>query len=204
LKKTVKGIFLTGFAVIIPIGLTLYILFFIISMIDNWLMFLPDKYHPDTLLRFHVPGLGIIVTVILIFICGLVTKSYFGRRIFNLWENFVEKIPVVRSLYQPIKQIVDGVISDKKKSFKKVVLVEFPRKGMYTIGFITGHPPFEVQEKTGKPCFGVFVPTTPNPTSGYFIMVPEDGVISMDMSVEEAFTLIISMGIVTPQERLGN
>ncbi len=202
MRKTIKGIFLTGLAVIIPIGLTIYILFLIIGMIDSWLMFLPDRYHPDALLRFHIPGLGIIITAALIFICGLVTESYLGRKVFNLWEIFIEKIPVVRSLYQPIKQIVDGLISDKKESFKRVVMVEFPRAGMYSIGFITGHCPSEVQQNVGKLCYGVFVPTTPNPTSGYFVMVPEDDVVSMDMSVEDAFTLIVSMGIVTPQKQL--
>ena len=201
MKKTLKQIFLTGLAVTIPIGLTLYILFFLIDIMDGLLKVIPVKYHPDTLLGAHIPGLGIIVTVALIFICGLVTKSYVGDKIVRSGEDLVDRIPFVRNIYKGIKQISDNMFVDQRSSFKKVVLVEFPRKGIYTIGFVTGMPSIEVQKKTGQNSISVFVPTTPNPTSGYLIIVPEEDLVHMDMSVEEALTFIISVGIITPADR---
>jgi uncharacterized membrane protein len=202
LKKKLKQIFLTGLAVTIPIGLTLYILFFLIDIMDGLLKVIPVRYHPDTLLGAHIPGLGIIVTLALIFISGLITKSYVGYKIVQSGEDLVDRIPFVRNIYQAIKQISDSMFMDKRSSFKKVVLVEFPRKGVYTIGFVTGMPGWEVQNKAGQNSISVFMPTTPNPTSGYLIIVPEEELIHMDMTVEEALTYIISVGIVTPVDRI--
>jgi len=202
LRTNLKQIFLTGLAVIIPIGLTLYIIVFLIDTADSLLRVIPAKYHPDSVFGFRIPGLGIIFTVILIFISGLVTKSFFGRRIIQRGEELVEKVPFVGSIYQGIKKVSDGMLADRKTSFKKVVLVEFPRKGVYTIGFITGMPAGEIEKRSGQKCFGVFLPTTPNPTSGYLIMVPENELIIIDMSVEEALTYIISLGMVSSKEGL--
>lgn len=202
MKRQFKNIFLTGIAVIIPIGLTVYILFFLISVMDNLLKVIPARFQPDNLFHIHIPGLGVIITLILIFIVGLVTKSYLGNKLVRLGEWFVNKIPFVRSIYQAIKQLVDTIFSDKSQSFKKVVLIEYPRKGMYVIAFVTGEAKGEVQTKTAQKCINLFVPTTPNPTSGFYIMVPEDDIINMDMTVEEAFKLVISGGIIAPQEHL--
>lgn len=202
MKKKLKQIFLTGLAVTIPIGLTLYILFFLIDIMDGLLKVIPIKYHPDTLIGTHIPGLGIIVTLALVFICGLVTTSYVGYKIVRSGEDLVDRIPFVRSLYKAIKQISDNMFMDQRKSFKKVVLVEFPRKGIYTIGFVTGVPGLEVQKKTGQNSISVFIPTTPNPTSGYLVIVPEEELVQMDMSVEEALTFIISVGIITPADHI--
>lgn len=202
MKKKLKQIFLTGLAVTIPIGLTLYILFFLIDIMDGLLKIIPVRYHPDTLLGIHIPGLGIIVTLALITIAGLVTTSYVGYKIVQSGEDLVDRIPFVRNIYQAIKKISDSMFMDKRSSFKKVVLVEFPRKGIYTIGFVTGVPSGEIRKKAGQNCISVFLPTTPNPTSGYLIIVPEDELVPMDMSVEEALTFIISVGIVTPSDRL--
>jgi uncharacterized membrane protein len=201
LKKKLKQIFITGLAVTIPIGLTLYILFFLIDIMDGLLKIIPVRYHPDTLLGIHIPGLGIIVTLALITIAGLVTTSYVGYKIVQSGEDLVDRIPFVRNIYQAIKKISDSMFMDKRSSFKKVVLVEFPRKGIYTIGFVTGVPIGEIRKKAGQNCISVFLPTTPNPTSGYLIIVPEDELVPMDMSVEEALTFIISVGIVTPSDR---
>jgi uncharacterized membrane protein len=201
LKKKLKQIFITGLAVTIPIGLTLYILFFLIDIMDGLLKIIPVRYHPDTLLGIHIPGLGIIVTLALITIAGLVTTSYVGYKIVQSGEDLVDRIPFVRNIYQAIKKISDSMFMDKRSSFKKVVLVEFPRKGIYTIGFVTGVPSGEIRKKAGQNCISVFLPTTPNPTSGYLIIVPEDELVPMDMSVEEALTFIISVGIVTPSDR---
>ena len=202
MKKKLKQIFLTGLAVTIPIGLTLYILFFLIDIMDGLLKVIPIKYHPDTLIGTHIPGLGIIVTLALVFICGLVTTSYVGYKIVRSGEDLVDRIPFVRSLYKAIKQISDNMFMDQRKSFKKVVLVEFPRKGIYTIGFVTGVPGLEVQKKTGQNSISVFIPTTPNPTSGYLVIMPEEELVQMEMSVEEALTFIISVGIITPADHI--
>ena len=203
LKKKMKRIFLTGLAVVIPAGLTIYILSFIIGMMDRLLEIVPEMYQPDTLLKFHIPGLGVIVTVALIFICGLLTTSYLGKRLVGFGEYLVGKIPFVRSIYQAIKRIAESLLMDKAQSFKKVVLIEYPRRGVYSIGFVTGTPNGEIQKTIGQksPCVGVFMPLALTPTTGFFIMVPRDELIELRMTVEEAFTLIISAGIVTPRER---
>jgi uncharacterized membrane protein len=203
-KKKLKRIFLTGLAVVIPAGLTLYILSFIIDVMANLLRIIPQRYQPDNMLGFHVPGLGAIVTVILIFICGLVTTSYFGNRMVRFGERLVGKIPFVRSIYHAIKRIADSLFMDKARSFKKVVLVEYPRRGVYSIGFVTGTPNGEIQKIIGQKttCAGVFMPLALTPTTGFFIMVPLDELIELRMTVEEAFTLIISAGIVTPADHL--
>jgi uncharacterized membrane protein len=201
LKKKLKQIFLTGLAVTVPIGLTLYILFFLIDIMDSLLKIIPLPYHPDTLLGIHIPGLGTIVTVILIFICGLITASYVGNKIVQSGEDLLYRIPFVRNIYQAIKRFSDTMVMDRRSSFKRVVLVEFPRKGLYTIGFVTGKPNLEFKKEPGQNYISVFLPTTPNPTSGYLIIVPEDELVEVHMSVEEALTYIISVGIVTPSER---
>ncbi|MBU1744835.1 MAG: DUF502 domain-containing protein [Proteobacteria bacterium] len=204
LKKRMKRIFLTGLAVVIPVGLTIYILSLIIGMMDSLLNVIPAQYQPDTLLKFHIPGLGVIVTVILIFVCGLVTTSYLGNRLVRFGERLVGKIPFVRSVYNAIKRIADSLFMDKAQSFKRVVLVEYPRRGVYSVGFVTGTPNGEIQKAIGQKgrCIGVFMPLALTPTTGFFIMVPQDELIELRMTVEEAFTLIISAGIVSPNEHL--
>ncbi len=196
--KKLKQIFLTGMAVTIPFGLTVYILVFLMSLMDGLLSIIPARLHPDQILGFHIPGLGVIFTLVLILVMGLTTRSILGRR-FLLWgEALVYRIPLVRGIYQALKQIVHAMMSTKGESFKRVVLVEFPRKGLYTVAFVTGIASGEVQEKTQERCINLFIPTTPNPTSGFYMMVSEREVIRLDMSVEEAFKLIMSGGIVTP------
>jgi len=203
-KKKLKRIFLTGLAVVIPAGLTLYILSFIIGIMDNLLRVIPTHYQPDNLFGIHIPGLGAIVTVILIFICGLVTRSFLGNRMVRFGEHLVGKIPFVRSIYQAIKRIADSLFMDKARSFKNVVLVEYPRRGIYSVGFVTGTPNGEIQNIIGQksPCVSVFMPLALTPTTGFFIMVPLADLIELRMTVEEAFTLIISAGIVTPTDHL--
>jgi uncharacterized membrane protein len=202
LKKKMKRIFLLGLAVVIPAGLTIYILFFIIDMMDNLLTIIPVRVQPDTLFGFHLPGLGVIFTLLLIFICGLVTTSYLGTKLIALGERIVGKIPLVRTLYQAIKRIADGLLMDRVQNFKKVVIVEYPRPGIYSIGFITGTPNGDIQNHLGQtgPCVGVYLPHALTPTTGVFVMVPRDQLVEVQMSIEEAFTLIISAGIVTPRD----
>ena len=200
IKKSIRGVFLTGVVAVIPAGVTIYVLYLIIKLMNNLVRFVPARYHPDQLLPFHIPGLGVIITLILIFTIGLVTRSYLGKKLAILGDRMVRQIPLVRGIYNALKQFVDAVFSDKGQSFKKAVLIEYPRKGLYSIAFVTGVSRGEVQAKTLQRCVNVFVPTTPNPTSGFYIMVPEGDMITLDMTVEEAFTLIISGGIVSPED----
>jgi len=201
-KNKLKNIFITGLAVIVPIGLTLYILIFLIDIMDSLLKIIPTRYQPEVVLGFRIPGLGVIVTVILIFICGLIGRSYFGHKIVISTEDLVNKIPFVRRIYQSIKQVSDSMFMERRSNFERVVLVEFPRKGIYALGFVTGVPGSEIQSKAGQNCISVFLPTTPNPTSGYLVIISENDLIHVDMSVEEALTYIISIGIVTPSDIL--
>jgi len=200
IRKRIKGVFLTGIAAIIPVGVTFYVFYLIIGMMNKLVRIIPARFHPDQILPFHIPGLGVIITLILIFIAGLVTKSYFGKKAVVLGEKLVGKIPLVRGIYNALKQLVEAVFSDKGESFKKAVLIEYPRKGLYSIAFVTGESRGEVQSRTSQKCINLFIPTTPNPTSGFYIMIPETDVIHLDMTVEEAFTLIVSGGIVSPAD----
>lgn len=200
MKHRLKNIFLAGLAVTVPIGLTIYILFFLIGLMDGLLRVIPPAIHPETLLGVHIPGLGVIATVGLIFLAGLVTTSYAGARLFRFAESLVERIPLIRGIYQSIKQIVQTMVSKEGQSFKRVVLVEFPRQGLHTVAFVTGTVTGELQRKTGGRGISIFVPTTPNPTSGFYMIVPEDRVTDLDMSVEDAFKLIISGGMLMPPE----
>ena len=203
MKRNLKSIFLTGLAVVMPVGLTVYIFFFLIEIMDSLLLIVPDRYQPDVFLPFHVPGLGAIVTVVLILFCGLVAKSYFGNKLVGLGEGLLDKIPFIRSIYQAMKRIADTMFADRSANFKKVVLFRFPSKTIYSIGFVTGALGGELSTKIGQNnhYVSVFMPTAPNPTTGLYMIMPEDELIYLDMSVEEAFTLIISAGIVTPTER---
>lgn len=200
MQKKLKKIFLTGIVAIIPVIISIYIFFFLLGMVDNFLNIIPARIHPDRLLGFHIPGLGVIFTFLVIFITGLVTQSYIGGRLLKAGDKILNQIPLFRSIYQPTKQVVDSLFGDKSRNFRGVVLVEFPRKGVYTLGFVTGDTQGEAEKKTLNKCINVFVPTTPNPTSGYFIMIPDEEVIHMDMTVEEAVKIIISSGLVVPQK----
>jgi uncharacterized membrane protein len=200
MKKAIKNIFLTGIIAIIPVGLTSYIIYLMIRMMDNLLKVIPPRYHPDQLLPFHIPGLGVIFTLILIFIVGLIVKSYIGKKAVDLGEWVLGKIPFVSGIYIALKKLAETIFSDKSQSFRRVVLIEYPRKGLYSVAFVTGLSKGEVQAKTEDVMLNLFIPTTPNPTSGFYIMIPESEVINLTMTVEQAFTLIMSGGIVTPSD----
>ena len=202
MKARIKNYFITGLLATIPITVTIYILKIFIGIMDSVLNYLPLKFHPDTYLPFHVPGLGLIATAVVIFIVGVVTQSLLGRKLVPFGEWTISKIPVVRNIYLGIKQLVEAVFVQNSKGFKRVVLVEAPRKDMWLVGFLTGVTEGEVQDKTKKRVVNVFVPTTPNPTTGLYLLIPEKDVITLDMSVEDAFKLIMSAGIVTPPDKL--
>ena len=203
LRTNLKNYFLTGLLVILPIFITVYVILFLIRGMDAILKFIPVKYLPDTYLPFHIPGLGLIFVVILVFAVGLLARNIVGRKIVHLGENIVERIPLVRILYAGVKQLLETIFLQKTDAFKRVALVEYPRRGTYVIGFITGESKGEVQDKTDKNMINVFIPTTPNPTSGFYMLVPDDELVVLDMSVEDAFKLIISGGIVSPSKLNG-
>jgi len=192
-KTQLKKSFFTGLLVVIPIGLTIYILVFIIKLLNN---FLPFKFLPY--------GTGIVLTVILITFIGFMTTNIIGKRLIEMGEKFISSIPLVKNVYAAVKQISDAMLSSQGKNFRRVVLIEYPRKGIYTLAFVTGVSRGEVQEKTQRNVINLFVPTTPNPTSGFYLMVPEADVINLDMSVEEAFKLLISGGMISPDAHQKN
>jgi len=197
-KNRIKAHLLTGLLVVVPIGLTIYILTFVVSYMDRFIKFLPPKYHPDTYLPFHIPGLGLLVTLFVILLIGVLTRNIIGKKLIASGERIFEKIPLVRNIYLPIKQMFEAIFLQKSDSFKRVVLLEYPRKGIYTIGMVTGVTQGEIQAKTEKKMINIFVPTTPNPTSGFYIAVPEEDLFELKMTVQEAFKLIVSGGTIVP------
>jgi len=196
MRKKIRQAFIAGLAVTIPMGLTLYVLFFIIDLMDGLLYIVPQRYHPETLIGFHIPGLGAIATLLLVLLAGFTVKSYLGNRLMLWGESLFYKIPVVRTLYEGTKKVVDSLFVNKNRSFKKVVLVAFPRPGTYALGFVTGDVLPSIRSRMERPCLNIFVPTTPNPTSGYLLIVPETEALDVDMTVEEAVAYIVSCGIV--------
>lgn len=194
--RGIRNIFITGFLIILPIAGSLYIMYLFFSFIDN-LFNAPLK----GLFGIEVPGVGVILTFTIIFSIGIIARNYFGKKILHLTERIIIKIPLVKTIYISIKQIVDTLFLKKKDAFKKAVLVEYPKEGVYTIGFITSESPREISKKTKAECVSLFIPTTPNPTSGMFIIVPKDKVTYLDMDVEEAIKLIVSGGLVTPEDK---
>ena len=204
LRTSLKNYFLTGLLVILPIFITVYIILSLIRAMDAILKYIPAEYLPETYLQIHIPGLGLILVVILVFVVGLLTRNFIGRKIVKLGENIVDRIPLVRVLYTGVKQLLEPLFLQKTNAFKRVALIEYPRRGVHVIGFVTGESKGEVQNKTSKNMMNVFVPTTPNPTSGFYILIPEDEVVYLNMSVEDAFKLIISGGIVSPPEKRNN
>jgi uncharacterized membrane protein len=200
LRTSLKNYFLTGLLVILPVFITLYVIWSLIRGMDAILKYIPAKYLPETYLHIYIPGLGLILVIILVFVIGLLTRNFVGRKIVQLGENIVDRIPLVRVLYAGVKQLLETLFLQRTDAFKRVALIEYPRRGAYVIGFITGESKGEIQNKTDKNMINVFVPTTPNPTSGFYILIPEDELIILNMSVEDAFKLIISGGIVSPNE----
>jgi len=193
-KKIVKifrNYFVTGMIVIIPLWVTILAIMAVVNLINNTFNLLPPIIHPRTYLPFF--GIELIVALILIIIVGAITSNFLGKKFLKLGEIILAKIPFVKTIYQGVKHLITGIVGDKK-IFSQVVLIEYPIKGLYFMGFVTGEAPNIVPDAEGKKILKIFIPTTPNPTSGFFCVVPEDGVQPLDISVDEAFKLIISAG----------
>jgi uncharacterized membrane protein len=193
-----KRYLIAGLLVWVPLGVTVMVINFLVGVMDKTLLWLPEHYRPDNLLGFHVPGLGVVMSVIIVLSTGVVVANLFGRKLVQLWERMLARIPLVRTIYASVKQILETVFSSGQ-AFRKVLLIEYPRKGLWTLGFQSGKTRGEAQAKTGVEVINVFIPTTPNPTSGFFIMVPRSEVIELDMSVDDGLKMIISAGVMVPE-----
>ncbi|MFQ5547009.1 MAG: DUF502 domain-containing protein [Woeseia sp.] len=201
MMKQLRRYLVAGLLVWIPLGVTIFILRVLIGVMDRSLRFVPKEYLPETWLGFAIPGLGIILTLLVVLITGLLVANFVGRSMVSFWESLLERIPVVRSVYSAAKKFTEVVFSDSSQSFKKVLLIEYPRKGIYSLAFQTATDLGEVQGRTGEPVVCTFVPTTPNPTSGYIIIVPKKDIIDLDMEIDDAFKMIVSLGVVVPTWR---
>ena len=199
MMKRLRRYLVAGILVWLPLGVTIVIVRFLIGLMDKSLVLLPRQYHPEEWLGIGIPGLGVILTIILLLITGILTANFVGRAFLKGWESLLDRIPVARSIYSAAKNFAEIVFSDSGHAFSKVLLVEYPRKGIYTITFQTASEIGEIQARTGEDVVACFVPTTPNPTSGFIIVVPKKDTIELDMEVDEAVKLIMSLGVVVPQ-----
>ncbi|MEW5838156.1 MAG: DUF502 domain-containing protein [Pseudomonadota bacterium] len=189
---------IAGLLIWAPLAATGWIVVTLVNLMDMSLLLLPSDYRPSHWLPFPVPGLGIVLALSLLLLTGLVAANFLGRKLVGMGEALLDRIPVVRSVYSAIKQLLETFLSSNSKSFRKVLLVEYPSKGLWTLAFLAGDPVGEIQEKTASEVLTVYVPTAPNPTSGYVIFVPKDETVDLDMSVEDAMRMIVSLGMVVP------
>nr|VFK51465.1 MAG: Uncharacterized membrane protein [Candidatus Kentron sp. TUN]VFK57265.1 MAG: Uncharacterized membrane protein [Candidatus Kentron sp. TUN]VFK65394.1 MAG: Uncharacterized membrane protein [Candidatus Kentron sp. TUN] len=190
---------IAGLLVWLPLGVTVLVLKLLVDVMDRTLLLLPAAWQPDAVFGFHIPGLGLLLSLAVVGITGIVVANLLGRRLVAFWESFLSRIPLVRSIYLGVKQVVETVFTTDGKSFRKVVLIEYPRRGAWCLAFLTGTGLGEVQARTGQEIAAVFVPTTPNPTSGFVLLLPTEDIRELDMSVDDGLKLIISMGVAVPK-----
>jgi uncharacterized membrane protein len=187
-----------GLLVWVPLGITLFVLNVVVGIMDRTLLLLPFAYRPENLLGMKIPGLGIVLTVIVLIVTGAFAANFIGGRFVRFWEGLLNRIPLVRSVYSASKNFAEVLFTNSSQAFKQVLLIEYPRKGVYSLCFRTSTELAEIQARTADGVICVFVPTTPNPTSGFIIMVPEAETIELDMDVESALKMIVSLGVVVP------
>ena len=195
-----KKYFITGLLIWIPLAITIWVLKLVVDVLDQSLLLLPAAFQTERWLGVHIPGLGAILTIVIVLVTGVFATNFFGARLVVLWHDVLHRIPVVNSIYSSVKQISDTLFSSSGQAFRKALLVQWPSPGMWTIGFLTGTPGGGVAEHLPPDCLAVYVPTTPNPTGGYFVVVARKDVIELDMTVDQALKYIISMGVVPPQK----
>ena len=189
---------LAGLLVLVPLGITAWLLNWFIATLDQTLQILPGNWHPDKLIGVHIPGFGVLLALVIVLIIGAVASNFFGKKLVSLWNLLLNRIPIVRSIYSSVKQVSDTLFSENGNAFRKALLVQWPRAGVWTIGFQTGTPGGDVVNHLTGDYLSVYVPTTPNPTGGYFVMLKREDCIELKMSVDEALTYVISMGVVVP------
>jgi len=192
---------IAGLLVWLPLGVTVLVIKALVGFMDQWLPLLPPRWQPDNLLGFHLPGVGVVLSVLVVFVTGVLVANLFGRQLVAIWESLLARIPLVSTVYSSVKQLAETMFSSSGQSFRKVLLIEYPRKGLWTLAFQTGTEVGEAQRRTGRDVVNVYVPTTPNPTTGFFLMVPREEVVELEMSVDEGLKMILSMGAVVPSEQ---
>lgn len=190
--------FFAGLLVVLPLAITWWVLQWILNTLDQTLLILPTDWQPDRILGVHIPGLGVILALIILLVVGGVTSNFIGRRLLAWSDGILNRIPVVRSIYSGVKQVSDTLFSETGNAFRTAVLIEWPRPGVHTIGFVTGSPGGDVPNHLQGEYQSVYVPTTPNPTGGYFVMLRKTDCIELQMTVDEALRYVISMGVVAP------
>lgn len=196
-----KKYFITGLLIWIPLAITFMVLAWIVGTLDAILLWLPTEHQPSRYIGFNIPGVGVVASLLIIFFTGLIAANVLGQKLVRLWEALLSRIPVVKSIYYSVKQVSDTLFSSSGQAFRKALLVQYPREGAWTIAFLTGQPGGDAANHLHGDYVSVYVPTTPNPTSGFFLMMPRADVIELDMSVDEALKYIISMGVVSPPLR---
>ena len=189
---------LAGLLVLVPLAVTVWLLNWIISTLDQTLEILPGDWHPDKLLGVHIPGFGVLLALVIVLSIGAIATNFLGKKLVSWWDALLSRIPIVRSIYSSVKQVSDTLFSENGNAFRKALLVQWPRPGVWTIAFQTGMPGGDVINHLQGDYLSVYVPTTPNPTGGYFVMLPKADCIELKMSVDEALTYVISMGVVVP------
>lgn len=189
---------LSGLLVIIPITITVWVLQWVIGILDQTLLILPGGWQPDKLLGFHIPGFGVLLAFLILLVVGATASNFLGRKLVDWWHALLHRIPVVRSIYSGVKQVSDTLFSENGNAFRKAVLIQWPHKGVWTIAFVTGAPSGDVANHLSGDYLSVYVPTTPNPTGGYLVMLPRADCIELRMSVDDALKYIVSMGVVVP------
>ncbi|MCE1187050.1 DUF502 domain-containing protein [Zoogloea sp.] len=193
-----KKYFVTGLLIWTPLVITFMVLAWIVNTLDQVLLLVPAHFRPEALFGFPVPGVGVLISVALLLITGLAAANFVGQRLVGFWEALLARIPVVKSIYSSVKQVSDTLLSSNGQAFRKALLIQYPRQGMWTIGFQTGTPNCDVAQHLPGDHVSVYVPTTPNPTSGFFLILPKEDTVELEMSVDEALKYIISMGVVAP------
>lgn len=196
--QLIKRYFITGLLIWVPLVITGWVLSLIISTLDQSLRLLPNAAHPESLFGYSIPGAGAVLTLLMIFVTGLLAANFIGQKLVGWWDKLLSRIPVVNSVYKSVKQVSDTLFAPNGNAFRKALLVQYPRAGSWTIAFMTGTPGGDIVNHLNGDFVSVYVPTTPNPTSGFFLMMPASEVIELEMSVDEALKYIISMGVVAP------
>ena len=196
--KNFRRYLIAGLLVWLPIGVTVFLVRIMIGLMDRSLLLLPSQFRPENVIGFGIPGLGFLLTIIVLLLTGVLAANFVGKSMVSFGERLLDRIPFVRSIYSATKNFAEIVFSGSGQSFKKVLLIEYPRKGIYSLAFQTSSELGEVQERVGEDLVCTFVPTTPNPTSGYIIVLPKKDIIELDMEVEAALKMIMSLGVVVP------
>ena len=200
-KNPIRRYFITGLLVWVPIVITVWVLSVLVGTMDQTLLLLPSAFRPESWLGVYIPGMGALLTLLVIFLTGLFAANIIGQRLVRYWERVMARIPVVNSIYNGVKQVSDTVLSPTGQAFRKALLVQWPSPGMWTIAFLTGTPGGDVANHLQGDYISIYVPTTPNPTGGYLVVVARSAVVELDMTVDEALKYIISMGVVAPVRR---